>query len=168
MKINPGGASRLSRIGAPPREIGGRASVKILLTLLVFLLVVHSGVLAAPARGEEDPNVGDPREGEAATGPVNFDTAVRQALRRSPYFTKNSLEVEIKRLDEGDSRYDLIPHVTFRTQYYVDQPSGSNSRAYSLSFRSQDYNPIESYFTLQARKMLTQLDLFLEDAREAS
>jgi len=112
---------------------------------------------AAPAQGKEATPGGGPQEGEAVTGPVNFDRAVRLALRRSPFFTKSSLEIEIKHMDEKDSKYDLIPPVTFRTQYYVDQPTDVRGRPYSLNFVSTNYNPVESYFTLQAKKLLTQI-----------
>jgi outer membrane protein TolC len=88
---------------------------------------------------------------------VDFDRGVRLALVRSPFFTRSSLEIEVKRLDEKDSKFDLVPPVTFRTQYYVDQPSDVRGRPYSLSFLSTNYNPVESYFSLQARKLITQI-----------
>lgn len=158
MKINPWGAAGISLIRPRPRESSGRRGEKILLALTVILLAAWS-VAVLPARGQEAPPTAASQKTEAVTGPVNYDRAVRLALSRSPYFTKSSLEIEIKRLDETDSKYDLIPPITFRTQYYVSRPSGTSNRPYSLSFTSQNYNPFESYFTLQARKVFTQISI---------
>jgi outer membrane protein TolC len=131
------------------------ANIPYILALIFLVLALAA---AAPAVQEaEAPPGGDPREAQTVTGPVNFDRAVRLALVRSPFFTKSSLEIEVKRLDERDSKFDLLPPVTFRTQYYVDQPSDVHGRPYSLNFISSNYNPVESYFTLQARKLLTQI-----------
>ncbi|OGP69258.1 MAG: hypothetical protein A2Z73_03465 [Deltaproteobacteria bacterium RBG_13_60_28] len=159
MKIDPGGAAGRRQKGTPPKKTKGRPGEKVLLFLAAILLALALGASAAAARGAEDPQRGGPQEGEALPGPVDFDGAARLALRQSPYFTKSSLEIEVKRLDETDSRYDLIPPITFRTQYYVNQPSerSVNNRAYSLNFISNNYNPMEAYFTLQGRKLLTQI-----------
>jgi outer membrane protein TolC len=123
----------------------------------MILLVL--GTAINPALGEEAPSQVSPKEAEAVTGPVNYDRAVRVALSRSPYFIRSSLEIEVKRLDEKDSKFDMIPPINFRTQYYVNRPKeiDSSTQPYVLSFASSNYNPIESYFTLQVRKMLTQI-----------
>jgi outer membrane protein TolC len=97
-------------------------------------------------------------EAKAATGGVSdFDRAVHLALRQSPYFTKGSLEIDIKRLDESDSRAALFPSISFRTYYYVNQPSYAGGRAYSLSFYSESYNPFAAYLNLQVRKVFTRV-----------
>lgn len=158
MKINPLGAAGRSLTRPRPRELSGRRGEKILLALIVILLAAWS-VAVLPAWGQEAPPTAAPQETEIVTGPVNYDRAVRLALRRSPYFTQSSLEIEIKRLDESDSKFSLIPSVNFRTQYYVTRPESSSNRPYSLSFTSHDYNPFESYFTLQARKVFTQISI---------
>lgn len=157
MKIDPGGAAGQSLKRPHPRETLGRRGGKTPFLLAVIFLALALGLAAPGARGTETPAVGSAQEAGAVTGAVNFDRAVRLALVRSPYFTKSSLEIEVKKLDEKDSRYDLIPPVTFRTQYYVDQPPDVRGRPYSLNFISNNYNPVESYFTLQAKKLLTQI-----------
>jgi outer membrane protein TolC len=92
------------------------------------------------------------------TTPLSFDDSVNIAIHRSPYFTKSSLEIDIRRMDETDSRYDLIPPLTFQTYYYVNRPSGvGNSKPYSLSFSTVPYNPLGAYFALQAQKLATQV-----------
>lgn len=92
-------------------------------------------------------------------GPLTFDDVVRIAIHQSPYLTKSSLEVEIRRLDETDSRFGLLPSLTFRTVYYVNRPDFGyfTPKPYSLSFATDPYNPIGSYFTLQAQKLATKI-----------
>lgn len=155
MRINPGDAAGRSLTGPRPQERCGGSGRKILLFLLM-LLAAATGAFAAPP-APEAPAAATLQEAEPVTGPLNYDRAVRLAIRRSPYFTRSSLEIEVKRLDEKDSKFDMVPGLTFRTQYYVNQPSDQDSRPYSLSFASRKYNPLESYFTLQARKMFTQI-----------
>ena len=159
MKNNPQGAAAGNLTRPHPRGKGGRLSKKITLTLLGLLLVAFSDGNVLPVLGKEPPSQAASQEKELLSGPVNYDRAVQLALRQSPYFTKSSLEIEIRKLDEKDSRYDLIPPINFRTQYYINQPtiSGVRNKPYSLSFTSSNYNPLESYFTLQARKIFTQM-----------
>ena len=157
MKINPGGAASQSQKRPHPGKTRGQWRGKISFALAVILLATALGAAVLPAQGTEATTGGGVQEAEAITGPVNFDRAVRLAIRRSPFFTRSSLEIEVKRLDEKDSKYDLVPPVTFRTQYYVNQPRDISTKAYSLNFVSNNYNPIESYFSLQAKKMITQI-----------
>lgn len=93
----------------------------------------------------------------ANTALTNFDGLVHLALRQSPFFTKSALEIELKHLDESDSRYGMIPPLSFQTLYYLTQPGhNASSQPYTLQFVTSPYNPFESYFSLQARKLLTQ------------
>ncbi len=85
------------------------------------------------------------------------------ALQQSPYLIKTSVEIDIKRMDETDSRFTVFPPpMTFRSYYYVDRPNqfGLNPKPYSISFTMESYNPVGSYFTLQAQKMATQMAIF--------
>jgi outer membrane protein TolC len=159
MRINPRVAAGRSLTRPRSKGKSGQPGKKILLTLLLILLTAAWGVDAPPANAEEAPPAKSAFEEGIVSGPVNFDRAVRLALTRSPYFTKSSLEIEIKRLDEKDSRYDLIPPINFRTQYYVNQPGGTSNQPYSLSFTYTNYNPVEAYFTLQAKKYITQISI---------
>jgi outer membrane protein TolC len=159
MKINPGGATGRSLNRPLLKDTSGRLGGKIPLVLAAILLAMALSATAPWAQEKEAVPGRGVRGGEAVNGPVNFDRAVRLALVRSPYFTKSSLEIEVKRLDEKDSKFDLIPPVTFRTQYYVDQPTDVRGRPYTLNFISSNYNPVESYFSLQAKKLLTQISV---------
>jgi outer membrane protein TolC len=125
--------------------------------LIIAMLVMAGGVMCwcRPAQGADQPSeIQTPPPGTALT----FEEAVKIALTQSPAFTKSSLEIDIGRLDETDSRYAMVPPLTFRTYYYVNRPPGSGyGRPYSLNFSTDPYNPIGAYFTLQARKLATQV-----------
>jgi hypothetical protein len=135
----------------------GRTAL-LLLSLLALMLALLASPGLAPA-AETGPTDGK----IIPQGPVNFETCVRLALQQSPYLTKSSVEIDIKRLDENDSRYSMFPPgMTFRSYYYVDRPRqvGLSPKPYSLSFNMDPYNPFGSYFTLQAQKMVTQMAIF--------
>jgi outer membrane protein TolC len=91
-------------------------------------------------------------------GTVNFEEGVRIALYQSPYLTKSSLEIDLRRLDETDSRYGLFPSIDFRTVYYINRPTGITGAPYSLNFSTDpNYNPVASYFALKAQKLATEV-----------
>lgn len=151
--------------GLLPVQSRGRvhsAPCRFRLTLLGALLLmawfaVTLGVmgLALPAAA------GEPAAGDmslAPQGPVDFEECVRIAVRQSPHLIKSDVEIDIRRLDEADSRYGMIPPLTFRSYYYVTHPQRINSdKPYSLNFSTDPYNPIGAYLTLQAQKLATQI-----------
>lgn len=121
------------------------------------MLVFWVGVTFAPASdcfsGETQP-----RNPLTVSGAMGYSTAVGQLLRYSPFLANTSLEVQVRRLDESDSRFAFVPGVTFRTRYYPQQPSdASGNDPYSLEFAVDSYNPVEVYVTLQARKVVTRI-----------
>ncbi len=134
------------------RPMRSRLTSRLLLCALLTL-----GALAAPAAAAETPDANF-----APQGPLGFDSCARLAIRQSPYFTKSSVEIDIRRMDESDSRYTMVPPVTFRTIYYVDRPNDPllNPRPYSLNFSTEPYNPFGSYYTLQAQKLATRMAIF--------
>jgi outer membrane protein TolC len=124
--------------------------------LILSILIVALGVICwcRPAFAEDpSPEVKTP----VPTTPITFDDSVKIAIQHSPYFTKSSLEIDIRKMDETDSRYGMVPPLTFRTYYYVNQPSGLTNKPYSLSFSTEPYNPFGSYFMLQAQKLVTKI-----------
>lgn len=131
---------------------------------IVFFLSALALLLAPPlARGAE-PSPGPPEvksENRAAVpeSPLDLDRAVRLALEKSPYFLQSALEIDVRRLDESDSRYAFIPTFALQTRYYITPPfqSGSGFTGAVLEFRTGAYNPAEAYFSLKVRKLLTQL-----------
>jgi outer membrane protein TolC len=123
--------------------------------LIIVLLLMAGGVIFwCPSARGADPS---PAQNVVPGNPLTFDEAVKIAIGQSPYFTKSSLEIDIRRMDETDSRYGMVPPLTFRTMYYVNQPNGLNNKPYSLSFSTAPYNPFGSYFLLQAQKIVSQI-----------
>lgn len=125
--------------------------------LLIAILVMAGGVMGwcRPAQSADQASA-------AATLPpgtqLSFDEAVRIAITHSPFFTKSSLEIDIRRMDETDSRYGMVPPLSFTTTYYVNRPSYTgHSKPYSINFSTDPYNPLGAYYTLQAQKLVTQL-----------
>lgn len=110
--------------------------------------------LSQPVQGASPP--GTPAL--SPSGPLNYEEAVKIALNQSPYITKSSMEIDLKRLDETDSRYGLVPSIDFRTYYYPNRPVNTTGPPYSLNFSTDpSYNPIASYFSLQAQKLATEV-----------
>jgi outer membrane protein TolC len=92
-------------------------------------------------------------------GSLDFNRAAELAIRQSPFFTKSALEIEVRHLDESDSRWGVVPSITLRTRYFVNRPdvAGLNARPYAVDFLAEDYNPLEAYISLQVRKLLTKI-----------
>jgi outer membrane protein TolC len=125
--------------------------------LIIAMLVIAYGVMGwcRPVQSADQPPA---PQTLAPGGALTFEEAVRIALTQSPYFTKSSLSLDIQKLDETDSRYGMVPPLTFRTYYYVNRPSWTGaSQPYSLSFSMDPYNPVGAYFTLQAQKLIRQV-----------
>lgn len=102
----------------------------------------------------------------AAAGPgvppprADFDTLVGVALRHSPYFARSGLEIEVRRLDEKDSKSDYLPTITLKAKFYPHQPERAgavNQRDYSLDVAIESYNPLVAHYSLKIRQLLTRL-----------
>jgi outer membrane protein TolC len=127
---------------------------KICLTLTLLLAFTCGGItLATPVLGAEPGTTI-----QTPTGLMTFNDSVGIAIHHSPYFKRSSTEIEIKKMDESDSRYGMVPNLSFSTIYYVNHPSGPNinPRPYTLSFVTNSYNPVVSYFNLQGHKLATR------------
>jgi outer membrane protein TolC len=97
---------------------------------------------------------------EFSRAPVDFDSCVQLALRQSPFFTKSTLEIDVRRLDEADSKADFFPSLKVSTRYYVSQPRNPFSDDpvdYYFAFTTGDYNPIFAYLSLKAKKVITRV-----------
>lgn len=127
----------------------------------LFLCLLLALLLGRPTLGwsaEVPPKAASSRV--VLPSPANFDDCVRLALRQSPFFTKSSLEIEVRRLDEADSKADLIPSLFLTTRYYPSQPnnaSNSDPQMYYLALSTGDYNPMVAYLSLKAKKLITQI-----------
>ena len=72
--------------------------------LIIAMLVMAGGVMCwcRPAQGADQ----RPAAQTLPPGsPLTFDEAVKIAITQSPTFTKSSLDIDIRRMDETDSRY---------------------------------------------------------------
>ena len=128
----------------------------------VLILAMVALTLAGPTwitnvAGAAEENTSSTANGKEE--PADFDACARLALRQSPFLSRTSLEIEIRRLDERDSRSDLLPTFVFQTSYYPVKPSGANADPlnYALSWNSQTYNPVVAYFTLKAKEIITHI-----------
>ena len=146
--------------GRGPRQIlsGYTSWIAAMQTCLIIAMLVMAGGVMGWCRPAQAADPAPAAPAVTPGSPLTFEEAVKIALTQSPAFTKSSLEIDIGRLDETDSRYAMIPPLTFRTYYYVNRPSGSGyGKPYSLNFSTDPYNPLGSYFLLQAQKLATQV-----------
>jgi outer membrane protein TolC len=151
--VNPAGTAR------DPRHTLSGGALWIAATqacLIIAVLVLAGGVMGwcGPARAAEERPAA---QALPAGAQPTFDEAAKIAITQSPYFVKSSLDIDIRRMDETDSRYGMVPPLTFRTVYYVNRPEGTNTKPYFLSFSTDPYNPLGAYFTLQAQKLVSQV-----------
>ena len=124
---------------------------------LICLGICVSLLLGGPALAQRE-ECPPPAAPPAPGGPNNFDNAVRLALRQSPYFTKSALEIEVKRLDEKDSKSDFYPSLTGTARYYLVQPkNNTNSQSYQWAISTPNYNPLFAYLSLKANRIVTQI-----------
>ena len=117
-----------SRQIQPPISLGPLAALKGLWLLMVLVITAGAllGLNPAAARATEESGKADTKR------LLDFQEAIRIALRQSPYFTKSALDIDLSRLDESDSRYGLLPSISFRTRYYVNRPGNNNVNLITL------------------------------------
>lgn len=129
-----------------------------------FLIISLCLVLSAtpsPGSGNLDASeTASSNDPELLAGSMTYQRAVGTLLQNSPAIRNSELEVKLRRLDETDSRLSFVPGVTLRTRYFPQQPSESTTDPYSIEFAVDAYNPVETYFNLQARKVVTQIAIF--------
>lgn len=162
--MNQGQSPVPSRLGKLAVPLEGRKEKSSRLPALPFLLLVWFfsclvGGLGFPALGNTQ-GFPETREQAGPGVPMDFDSCVQLALRQSPALTKSALEIEVRRLDEADSKSDFFPTFKLRTRYYVSMPKEAwrqDTQVYSVSFASDDYNPLLAYFSLKVKKLITQI-----------
>lgn len=126
------------------------------LPIITVLLVLSATQVLGP-RTLDASQANLPTDSDRLAGTMTYRKAVGTLLQNSSAVRNSSLELKLRRLDETDSRLSFIPGVTFRTRYYPQQPSDSTADPYSIEFGVDAYNPVETYFNLQARKVITQI-----------
>ncbi len=102
----------------------------------------------------------EPEPAAALPAPVDFDSCAKLALQQSPYFAKSALEIEVRRLDEQDSKSDYLPTINLRAKYYLSQPSRanlSNPTDYAVDVAVESWNPLTAHFGVKVRQLLKQV-----------
>ncbi|MFH0782113.1 MAG: TolC family protein [Pseudomonadota bacterium] len=81
----------------------------------------------------------------------DFKTCALVSLKNIPEFQRSKMEIDIRRLDEEDSRWSYLPTLQLSSRYYVSQDEAT------ISFQVANFRPWEPYFTLEARILITQI-----------
>jgi outer membrane protein TolC len=139
-----------------PQVLSPLASFSSLVLCVLFILLVTWPTMGWSAQARPETSVSPP----VFQSPASFDELVRYALRESPLFARSSLEIQIRRLDEADSKSELFPSLYFTSRYYPSQPSNSNvedPQFYYFALSTGDYNPLLAHLSVKARKVLTQI-----------
>lgn len=141
-------------------EWGPGISRKLRLMLVCIVIWVSCLVPGAGTAGADENIL--PGKDVIPAGQKTFSDCVRLAISQSPFLTASSMEIQLKRLDEADSKYGLFPSFSLHSRYYFDQPKtdGQSPQPYSLSFATDGYNPIEAYISLQAQKVISQIAVY--------
>ena len=92
---------------------------------------------------------------------LNFEECVFLALKQSPYFVESAMQVQLNRIDESDSWYQLLPKFLVSTGYVVTGPNIEDSDRFSLSFSTGSYDPIAAGFSIQATKLVTEVAILV-------
>lgn len=84
--------------------------------------------------------------------PAGWDYAafMRQALVHSPHLNKTALQFKIRRMDEDDSRAEMLPEVSLHATHYVSEGTG-------IGIATNTYHPFEAYYSLKVRQILTEI-----------
>ncbi len=91
-------------------------------------------------------------------GSMDFNDCIKLALEQSPYFKENALEIDVRRLDESDSRWAFIPSLTIRTTSYMGLEDDSGMK---INIILSEYDPLASYLTLKASKIFTEIAILI-------
>ena len=131
---------------------------------VIVILFLAALILLAAYPSEAQIDAGMPvKEDPPIEGVMDFARCVLLALQQSPYLTTSSLEIDVKRLDLSDAKWGYIPSFSLQTLYYVNPPPPINGYTFSpyvIQFATEPYNPIEVYFSIRARKYLTQVAVY--------
>lgn len=87
---------------------------------------------------------------EAPPAGWEYAAFMRQALTHSPHLSKTALQFKIRRMDEDDSRSELLPEVSLLATHYVSEGTG-------IGIAANTYRPFEAYYSLKVRQILTEI-----------
>ncbi len=81
----------------------------------------------------------------------DFKTCAIMSLKRTPQLQRTRMEIDIRRLDEDDSRWAYSPNLSLSSNYYFSEADTN------LTFNVSNYKPWEPYFSLQANKLISEI-----------
>ncbi|MFH0729323.1 MAG: TolC family protein [Pseudomonadota bacterium] len=87
---------------------------------------------------------------EAPAAGWEYAAFMRHALVHSPHLSKTALQLRIRRMDEDDSRSEMLPEVSLHATHYVSEGS-------SIGIAADTYRPFEAYYSLKVRQILTEI-----------
>lgn len=93
-------------------------------------------------------------EGPDSIAPVqitDFKTCALVSLKNIPELQRSKMEIDIRRLDEDDSRWSYFPTLQLSSKYFFSQDQAT------ISFQAANFRPWEPYFTLEARILITEI-----------
>jgi outer membrane protein TolC len=125
---------------------------KISAGLMIYLIVFIMGFFSNTAwpSGTENPDLKG----------MNYKECVEYGLENSPHLVKSSLEIDIRRLDETDSKWSFVPFIYVRSSYALNRYKSKRNedlRDWSISFSTGNYDPLRTYFTLKAQEHITKI-----------
>ncbi|MBW2368584.1 MAG: hypothetical protein JRH15_11945, partial [Deltaproteobacteria bacterium] len=110
-------------------------------------IVALIGVLVLPAAAF---GINPTSPAQNSSAKWNFNTFMQHALVHSPHLTKTAVQFKIRRMDEDDSRAEMLPAVTLHTAHYVSEGT-------SIGVSANTYHPLASYYSLKARRIITEI-----------
>jgi len=137
------------------RKSGSLRRVKTVLMVCMMGIVFEGLPLDYYAYSQEK---GVTSVSKGNSGSMDFNACVKLALEQSPYFRENALEIDIRRLDESDSRWAFIPSLNIRTTSYLGLEDDSGMK---LNFFLSELDPVATYLTLKASKIFTEIAILI-------
>lgn len=117
----------------------------LFLSLLIICFSLLFGSEASKSAGMETPDKTIPEL-------INdFKTCALTSLKRVPQLQRSRMEINIRRLDEDDSRWSYFPTLSLSGNYYFSEDDAT------ISLNIANYKPWEPYYTLQANELITQI-----------
>jgi len=114
----------------------------LVLTLCLYLFFFPTTILAEGIDEQDDtiPEIIN-----------NYKTCAVTALKRTPQLQRSKMEIEIRHLDEDDSRWSYAPDLILSSYYYFAEDKAN------ISLRTSNYRPWEPYYSLQVRKLISRM-----------
>lgn len=117
---------------------------------LIFIVLIfcfnlsfgHGTTVAAHTDGSDEINIAKI---------TDFKSCALTSLKRTPQLQRSRMEIDLQQLNEDDSRWSFSPTLSLSGSYYFSEDDGS------ITFKVSSYKPWESYFSLKAEKLITQV-----------